>query len=290
LQSDIDLARRLIAAGESDAQIIVALGYRRIGVEKAHRVVRDLRRGIDVPPDPLPDISVEAPPRATGPVDEQDAASQAECTGASNAPKKSQRAAGFSWLRLAFLAVVGVSLAAVFLVNHNSKPTARATPSEQLMVRPEPNLRRHHLEIEVEPPNVRVGGTTLSRENALKTLSGLVGVPARTNQIADVRIYAFDQSGILLYSEAESGKQSLLVYFQAVGGANGAQNAFSGSLAIRGNGVTVTTGSRSLTAIPELALSETAPNVFSGKCEGLGLSFAYLKTPDHLSLVQIDLQ
>jgi len=146
------------------------------------------------------------------------------------------------------------------------------------------------LSVEVESGNVRIGEIALSRKNALKTLSEVAGAPTRTNRVDELTIYAFDKQGILLYADKQAGKDWLLLYFEPVGGTNGAQNPFLGTLMIRSNPVTTTTASKSLAAIPQLELSETATNVFSAKCDGLGLSFAYLKTPDRLSLVQIDLE
>src|SRR6267142_393676 len=51
LQSDIDLARKLITVGCGDAEIVQALQYRRIAPERASILVQELRQGRQVEPD-----------------------------------------------------------------------------------------------------------------------------------------------------------------------------------------------------------------------------------------------
>jgi hypothetical protein len=281
LQSDIDFARRLIAEGQSDGQIIVALGYRRIGPEKAQRLVQDLRRGLDVQAEPLPNLwrpvtveTGENQPRESPPP----------------APRPAEAASPFPWFRVALLGVVAVTIAAVFLFNRDRRTEVSATPRE-LMTPPATTLRGPLLQVEVEPRTVRISGTALSRENALKVLADFAGPPARTNQLDELTMYVFDRQGVVLYSGNKAGKDSLLLYFEPVGGTNGAQHAFTGTLVIRGKPVTLTTDSRTLLSLREWGLKETASNVFSAQTNGLSLSFAYLNinAPTRLSLVTIDL-
>jgi hypothetical protein len=284
LQSDIDFARRLIAEGQSDGQIIVALGYRRIGPERAQRLVQDLRRGIDVRADPLPDnlwrpVTVETP--ETGDRSEEELPLPA--------PHRAEPTSPFPWFRAALLGLVAVTIAAVFLFNRDHRTEVSAT-SRELMMEPGVKLRHPGLQVEVESNHIRISGMTLSRENALKVLSDLVGPPTRTNRLEDLTMYAFDENGTVLYSGNKNGKDSLLLYFEPVGGINGAQHAFAGALSIRGKPVTLATDPKTLLSRAELGLKETATNVFSVQTNGLGLSFAYLNTPDQLSLVSIDLE
>jgi len=281
LQSDIDLARRLIAEGQTDGEIIVALGYRRVGPERAHRLVQDLRRGIDVPPDPLP-ANLWRPVTAETGVNQYEEAP-------SPAPQRAQPPPPFSWFRVALLGVVAVTIAAVFLFNRDRRTEVSAT-SRDLMVEPGVMLRRPVFQVEVDAGQVRISGTALTRENALNVLSDLAGPPARTNRLEDLTMYAFDKDGIVLYAGNKNGKDSLLLYFEPVGGANGAQHAFTGRLAVRGKRVTLGTDAKALLSLNEPALRETATNVFSVQTNGLGLSFAYVNTSAQLSLVQIDLE
>ena len=285
LQSDIDLARRLIAAGETDAQIIVALSYRRIGGEKALSLARALRDGIDVQPDPFRPAIGSSEPR----FDRPPADSRPEPKRSQPQPKPTEGGSQFPWFRLALLSFVALSIAAVFLINRKAHTPVSAA-SRELMVKPAATLRRPVLQVEIDPGGVRVSGTVLSRENALKTLSDIAGPAARTNHVEDLTMYAFDHLGTVLYSGNKGGKDSLLLYFEPVGGTNGALHAFSGTLTVRGNPVAVTTEPKSLLAVPELALKETSTNVFSGQFAGLGLSFVYLTSSGQLSLVQIDLE
>jgi hypothetical protein len=286
LQSDIDFARRLIAEGQTDGQIIVALGYRRIGPERAQRLVQDLRRGINVQADPLPANLWRPVTIETGDHSHEDAQEELPLP----QPHRVEPASPFPWFRVALLGVVAATIAAVFLFNRDHRTEVSATPRE-LMMEPGVRLRRPGLQVEVGTNQIRISGTALSRENALKLLSELAGPPTRTNRLEDLTMYAFDDNGTVLYSGNKNGKDSLLFYFEPVGGTNGAQHAFIGTLSIRGKAVTLGTDPKTLLSLTELGLKETATNFFSVQTNGLGLSFAYLKTPPtQLSFVQIDLE
>lgn len=63
LQSDIELARRLISEGNPDEAVVASLLKRRLNVEKAARLVADLRAGRTVVPD-LHSIEAEPLPEA----------------------------------------------------------------------------------------------------------------------------------------------------------------------------------------------------------------------------------
>ena len=285
LQSDIDLAKRLIAGRESDAEIVVALGYRKIPREKAQRLIQDLRRGINVHPDADPTPSEASFSRA--PVDAEGAARGSEPR--KTAPSWSQQAKpDFPWFRITLLVAVVVSLAGIFLFNYKSRRIGENARSAA--DRSETNQIAGGVKIEIEAQAVRINGQPLSRDSALKILSGAAGSPTRTNSFEELTIYAFDEHGILLYAEKQTGKNSLFIYFEPVGGGKGAQEPFSGTLIIHGAVVTARTASNDISSIPRLQVSETAKNVFSGQSDGLALSFAYLKTPERLSLVQVDLQ
>src|SRR5436190_9251388 len=176
LQSDIDLARRLIDAGQSEAEIIVALGYRRIGPEKAQRLVHALREGVDVQPDPMRPEVLWQPVVATG-------AENRRPERSSPAPARHEADSGsrFPWFRVALLGVVAVTIAAVFLFNRD-RGTQVSASTRELMAEPPASLRRPGLRVEVEPHGIRVNGIVLSPVNALKTLSDLAGAPSRTNE------------------------------------------------------------------------------------------------------------
>src|SRR4051812_38412769 len=53
LQSDIELAERMIEASRPDIEIIAALDARRIDRSRATQLVQDLRSGKKVEPDPI---------------------------------------------------------------------------------------------------------------------------------------------------------------------------------------------------------------------------------------------
>src|SRR5205823_2092292 len=121
------------------------------------------------------------------------------------------------------------------------------------------------VKIEIQAQAVRINGRPLAPDSALKTLCGIAGAPMRTNSFEELTIYAFDEHGILLYAEKQTGKNSLFIYFEPIGGGKGAQEPFSGTLIIHGTTVTAKTASNNLSSIPQLQLSETATNVFSGQ-------------------------
>jgi hypothetical protein len=288
LQSDIDLARRLISDGQTDAEIIVALGYRKIAPGIAQTVVTNLRAGTEVRPDPAPDHLDEAFSNpispAPSPQDHRTEGIESDSYARTPNPRKE-----IPWFRFAFLTAIGICLTAIFLVNPKARRAPTTTRSPASTARREPSPSEQRLRVEIEGEAVRVGGIPVTRQNALPALSQLFGAPSRTNQLPELIIYAFDAQGIVLYSEHRAGKDSLLLYFEPVGGANGANHPFRGLLAVQGTAISSNTLSKNLPAIPNLNLSETVANIFSGRCGKLEISFAYLKSPDHLSLVQIDL-
>src|SRR6266850_3356971 len=213
LQSDIDLAKRLIAAGESDAEIVIALGYRKIASDKALRLLQDLRSGIDAHPDA--DTTPAETSASRAPVDAEGAAHVSEPRKTS--PSWSQQAkSDVPWFRITLLVVVVASLASIFLFNHKPRKVA-GEDSRDRTDRSEAG-QSGGAKIDIEAQAVRINGQPLARDSALKTLCSIAGAPTRTNSFEELTIYAFDEHGILLYAEKQTGKNSLFIYFEPIGG------------------------------------------------------------------------
>ena len=299
LQSDIDLARRLIADRSSDSEIVQSLALRRISPVRAQRLVRQLREGVDVQPDPasLPQQFSRVVVRR-----EPETESRTEPAFRSRRPSKpggshrdvARSVFGFKGLLITGSAVVTV-LVLLTLFHNGPKGAQARTPTDSTS--PEtassPAGKSVGLMIELQRDGLRVAGTPINRTNAFDVLLALLGQPSRTNRVegSDTQIYTYDRHGLLLYAGDTGRSDSVVLYFEEVGGASGAETPFSGKFQIAGNPIAGSTGSSSLRSLPRLDVTEKVTNaIFAGNCDGFNLNFAYLKSPEHLSLVQIDLK
>ena len=105
-------------------------------------------------------------------------------------------------------------------------------------------------------------------------------------------IYAFDGHGLLIYSEKSAGKDSIVLDYEAVGGTNGATSPFTGVLQVEEQVIRPDTAYETLGAIEKLGLTNagTDSSILGGRYNNLDLAFAYLRTPQRLSLIQIGLK
>jgi hypothetical protein len=105
-------------------------------------------------------------------------------------------------------------------------------------------------------------------------------------------IYAYDQHGLLVYGESGAGTESIVLDFEGTGGTNGTASPFIGTLKIDNHLIAAETGARELTSIKQLGLKDPGADggIFGGQYNGLELIFAYLKSPQRLSLVEISLK
>jgi hypothetical protein len=103
-------------------------------------------------------------------------------------------------------------------------------------------------------------------------------------------IYAYDNHGLLIYSHKGTGNESILLDCEAIGGTNGTTARFTGSLRIDDQVIRADTDAKTLAAIQKLGLNNPEPDggILGGRYNGLELIFAYLKTPQRLSLIEID--
>jgi hypothetical protein len=146
--------------------------------------------------------------------------------------------------------------------------------------------------VEVGPDGLRLCGAQVSRENFLAGIFKILGTASRTNQIekGDQVIYAYDGYGLLIYSPRDSGHHLMVLDFDASDGTAGTKNPFVGPFKISSHLIRPGMDANSLGLIKELDLQAptSASGIFRGRYAGLELVFGYLKSPEHLSLVEID--
>jgi hypothetical protein len=148
--------------------------------------------------------------------------------------------------------------------------------------------------LELQPDGLHIAGNLVTRDNLLPALHNLLGVPTRTNQVAQtgVMIYAYDHQGLLVYAQPGGGTNSIVLDCEATGGVNGTTSPFAGSLKMENRVIRPDMDSQALAAIKEFGLKDSggSGSVWNGRYHGLDLVFAYLKSPGHLSLIEIDLK
>ncbi len=308
LQSDIDLARRLLETRRPASEIVTALTYRGVNSDRATQLVSDIESGKTVEPDRP--ITIHLPGEATAPIIVPASASERK----SISPKTSNRRAGkrsrnsktdaFPWAMLIAMASAVVCIGAFAIINHKthgdsaerghfeaadkSVSVPDAADRHKLLGGPQPK----DISLEIQKDGFRLCNKSVAREDFLNVMFKILGSPSRTNQIENVErvIYAYDAYGILLYSPRNSGNCSVVLDFEATGGAAGTKNAFVGTLKVCDRALCATTDAASLALIRELGLepAKSASGIFRAQFEGFELVFAYFERPDRLSLAEID--
>jgi hypothetical protein len=298
LQSDIDLARKLLDANHPADEIVAALGYRGINGNRAAQLVADLQAGKAVEPDKpisinLPSPSEQQPSRKITPPEL-----------AAEPPQRSRsrqkKSNPFPWFTIIALAAAAVCVIAFVLLSRKShsndsvnnsasdSPTIDSRGSKHRASSPDPKA----ISLEVESAGLRLSGNSLTRENFLPAVFKILGMPARTNQVekADQVIYAYDACGLLVYAPKNAGHYSIVLDFDASDGAAGTKNAFVGTFKINNQVVRPRTDAASLGSIKELGLEspKSASGIYHAQYGTVELVFGYLKSPDRLSLIEID--
>jgi hypothetical protein len=165
-------------------------------------------------------------------------------------------------------------------------PATAATPSK--------NPSTESLALELQPDGLHLGGSLVPPGNVLTAVAKSLGVATRTNRVGqtDTVIYAYDQQGLLIYSHPGGGTNSIILDCDASGGNHGTTSPFTGTLMVEGQVIRADTDPQTLTAIKQLGLNHpgTSDSVWGGHYNGLDLVFAYLKYPQRLSLIEIDLK
>jgi hypothetical protein len=296
LQTDIDLARKLLDANRPADEIVAALAYRGINGNRATQLVADLQAGKTVEPDrpisiSLPSPSEQQPSRKITPPEF-----------AAEPPQDSRarqgKSSSFPWFTVIALAAAAICVVAFVLLSRKShandsvdKSASDSTDSRDSKHGASvPDAKA--ISLEVEPNGLRLSGNSLTRENFLPAVFKILGAPARTNQVekADQVIYAYDTCGLLVYAPKNGGHYSLVLDFDASDGAAGTKNPFVGTFKVNNQVVRPGTDAASLGSIKELGLQspKSDSGIYHAQYGAVELVFGYLKSPDRLSLIEID--
>jgi hypothetical protein len=302
LQSDIDLARSLIAQRLPDREIIASLALRRISPVRAEPLVRHLREGINVQPDP-PAVASEL--RRASFQAEQPAQQDEDLPSSGRRSRKTNRGrteatpskSGFRGLLVVGGGLIAVLICFLLFRSGGQLNGAHARAVADPFPAGLAPSQSSRLTIELREDGLQMAGKPLNHENAFDVLMSVLGQPSRTNQAdQSTKIYTYDHHGVVLYLGNKNETDSVVLYFEAVGAARGVEEPFAGNLLISGNPVAANTQSSALRSLPRLQVTEQATNAlstFAATCDGFSLNFTYLQTPQHpqqLSLVQIYLK
>jgi hypothetical protein len=159
---------------------------------------------------------------------------------------------------------------------------------------PNGELSPAQLVLELTPDGLRIGGKLVNPGNILGSVSEILHSARRTAQggRSEKGVYAFDKEGLLVYSGQVAGKQSVVLDCEGSGGANGTAAPFTGSLRIEDQVIRADIDSATLAGIKQLGVTDPvlSGGILSGRYHDYELTFAYLKSPQRLSLIEIDLK
>jgi hypothetical protein len=309
LESDIELARKLLAAGRPDNEVTAALVGRGISEAKAAQVVQALGQGKQVTPEivhvPLvrPGPGTKAPGAPPEPRNPQpDPLSRRVRRSGSNRPQAVPGNTRPRWWILALLALAAGGLALVLYLRHARNQERLAYLEAQTSHPPavtvvdgkatKPLPMRVDLVLCQDGP--LLSGQLLARSNTLEVLRQVFGAPARTNQLAPSgqASYAYDRQGILVYSRQGGGYESIVFDFEALGGPHGTEVPFTGSLQIEGTSIRSDTSTQSLQGIRSLGLTRSTVEgaSFPAHYQDLHLYFSYRQDRQQLRSIEIDLK
>jgi hypothetical protein len=324
LPTDIALAVKLVEEQRPDAEILEALAYRSVDPAKAAKVLDDLRHGRKpVADSPLPrEMTMTRRPRTKKPGHESrddDAPRSAE----PDAPRErrspaasGRRIPGLVKIAVASLLVLVIAAVAIVLSRRsNSESNAAVAPqvgssgARQQQVRPPapgtavgaardnksiPVDKSIPVVLELQPDGLHFGGKLVTGDNLLSIVVDVLGAATRTNQAAPAGqvIYAYDRQGLLIYSQPGGLTNHIVLDCDAIGGPNGTTSPFAGTLKVEDQVIGPDTDSKTLASMKKLAIDspKDGGTIWGGHYNSLGLIFAYLKSPQHPSLIEIDLK
>jgi hypothetical protein len=319
LQSDIILATKLIGEHRPDEEILQALAYRSVDRAKATKLLDDLRNGrTPGSPPPLPaemTMTRRSRSRSAG----RDARRESRTHPAEPEPDREPRPRPVSSKRkdsgpgkivMACLLVLVVALLGIVLLKRSTskshvsdEPQTKPATTKQAEARPPaPAIAAREardsasapLDLELRPDGLRIRGSLVAGGNLLTAVANLLGAPTRTNQAAPAGtvIYAYDPQGLLIYSQPDGRTNHIVLDCEATGGPNGTTSPFAGTLKVEDEVIGPDTDSRMLVGMKKLGLDtpKGGGTIWDGHYNGLGLVFAYLKSPRHPSLIEIDLK
>jgi hypothetical protein len=307
LQSDIDLARKLSDARRPTSEIVTALTCRGIDSSRAVQVVSDIQDGKTVEPDKS--ITINLAPKTSEetitPAAQPNRQDSPACSSTERHRNQSKhpKPDAFPWFMILVLASAAVCVTGFVLVSRKShSESSKARPTNQSVSGPandEDRNSNHELNpkdisLEIQQDGLRLCNHSVSREDFLSAIFKILGAPSRTNQVEklDHIIYAYDSYGLLVYSPRNSGKYSVVLDFEAADAAAGTKNPFVGAFKINDYLVHAATDAASLALIRGLRLGppRSTSGIFRAQFGGLDLVFGYFKTPERLSLAEIDFQ
>jgi hypothetical protein len=175
-----------------------------------------------------------------------------------------------------------------------TKQAETRTPAPATAARVARDSTSAPLVLELQPDGLRIGGSLVTGGNLLPAVANLLGAPTRTNQAAPAGtvIYAYDHHGLLIYSQPGGHTNHIVLDCEATGGANGTTSPFAGTLRVEDQVIGPDTDSQTLAGIKKLGLGSptSGGTIWGGRYNTLELVFAYLKSPRHPSLIEIDLK
>jgi len=308
LQTDIDLARKLLDARQPSDEIVAALSYRGIDGGRAAQLIADLQGGKKVEPDRP--ISINLASRTTeNPASAQERQgarrTQPELAGERRESRPTRRKANaFPWFTTIGLTSAAVCVAMFVLlsrkshlhdlVNQNAADASDPSIADSgTSKRPNGSgLNPKAISVEVDPEGLRLCGNSVGREDFLASIFKTLGAPTRTNQAhtADHIIYGYVSCGLLVYAPKNAGHYSIVLHFDASDGDAGTKNPYVGTFKVNNEAVRPNTDAASLGSMKELGLQQpkSASGIFQAQCGAVDLVFGYLKTPERLSLIEID--
>jgi len=306
LQSDIDLAIRLRDELRPGAEIIQALARRGIDSARAAQLVDDLKNGRDVEAQATVPSEFTLRQRKRVEHRKPEPASAAPPQLRRNHPPrrgtsgtKASRAAW--WVVMAPLGVLIVVLGAILIERRLAAVRARtepapAAPKAGLVAprKPRGTAAVAAPALELHPDGLRIGGKPVTRENPFATVVEALGAPSRTNRVeaSGATVFAYDRLGVLVYVEPAGRTNSIMLDCDATGGDHGTALPFAGTLKIGEEIIGPNTDAQMLAGLKVLGLRNMRDDgsLWSGRYGTLALVFAYLKSPQRLSLIEIDLE
>ena len=209
LQSDITLATRLVGDQRPDDEIILALVHRGVDPAQAAKLLDDLRSGRKpTAQSPLPsEMSMSRRSRSRNAArgtsqgsatrsPEPESRRQPPSPPATRGRKKPTVLWGVTLVVFVLaIAVVGIGLLHRYHAGANSREEQRPKAARSRVDearRPAPgtiaaathNGSPSPLVLELQPDGLRIGGSLVTRGNLLPAIANLLGVPTRTNQVA----------------------------------------------------------------------------------------------------------
>jgi len=293
LQTDIDLARRLIDEGRADAEIIDLLARRKIASNRASRLISELREGRAVEPDRVwRSVALQGEPTVS-PSRQTTASSQKE---GRNRPSARIRV---PWFRILVAAGVlfCIGMAVWFGRQRNERvreQSRQAGAASAPKTSASESVDAAGLQIEIGEGALKLRGQQIGREDALRVFASTLGPPSRTNHVegVDKIVYLFDDYGVLIYPGGGDNPNSVVIDFEGTGGTHSTAKPFTGKVRILEEDLNRDTDPKTLSIMEKLNARDHAGNtgIYNLQLKGLRVVLASLARADRISLITIDFE